>query len=172
MSTLADNERQALDWANAVRTEWGLEPLDEMPQGYHMTRTHCALGRALEGRAVFNLSQFVAVPDESADKVAIMVLPPAVQAFEADFERGYYPHLSAHASDPKPENVSAMRPTASDSPWEGPHIASIRAAVEDERARGTVVIAKPGDLLRHVEAGLALPPLSIVGQVSGRFTLA
>jgi hypothetical protein len=121
--TLESNRRAALGWVNAVRTEWGLPPLDELPKGHLGLGDDCVLGRSTPGLR-YNAAP-VAIdrrrrrrwPGSPRPEVG---LPLEVQMFEADFERGFYPDLEASPlpSDERRRRATIYpgRPTASDSP--------------------------------------------------------
>jgi hypothetical protein len=92
--TLQSNRQYALDWVNAVRAEWGLEPLDELPKGLLGDTTGCTLGRATPG-LLYNAAPVALDRRRRRRRIRTLEipLPDEVQAFEADFERGFYPDL-------------------------------------------------------------------------------
>jgi hypothetical protein len=109
MNTLASNRQQALDWVNAVRTEWGLAPLADLKPGCANSVEGCALGRSLAGRAQFFNTGLVTLGAEP-----VSVLPDAVATFEHDFERGHYPDLLLNTPSSYYTSGRVWRPTAVD----------------------------------------------------------
>lgn len=105
MATLEENRQQALDWANARRSEWDMPKLDELPMGFPGSATACVLGNALNRdsehkRLVsFGGNGFMCVSHLREGRtfkvdVTKVKLPDEVAAFEYDFERGFYNDLA------------------------------------------------------------------------------
>lgn len=86
---LADRKLKALEWANALRTEWGHPALTELPKGHVGNAMNCVIARALptsvsvRGHLMFG------------DKRPSIAVPMNVKEFITAFDKGYYPELVA-----------------------------------------------------------------------------
>lgn len=85
---LADVKTKALEWVNALRTEWGYPSLRKLPKGRRNSSTDCPMARALPDA----MSVYSALKLKSG---TVLGLPLSVTSFVAAFDAGMYPELIA-----------------------------------------------------------------------------
>ncbi len=101
--TLAADREAALEWGNALRAEWMLPPLEELPDGKRCNPTECVLGELLDNRYTFNAGpqahrytgaeNYPCKGHLVAELPMGLDLPEPVQRFETAFEAGLHPDL-------------------------------------------------------------------------------
>jgi hypothetical protein len=85
---LADRKQRALEWVNALRTEWGLPALAELPKGTLRNSNACVLARALPHAAKVDVTVLLKTG-------ARVTLPSECIDFIRAFDGGQYPELIA-----------------------------------------------------------------------------
>ena len=91
VGTLIENAEHALAWVNALRTEWGLEPIEHLKQGVPNNSSGCALAESLayDGGPIAHFINSGTVTFGWNSRQ----MPIEVATFEHDFERRFYPDL-------------------------------------------------------------------------------
>lgn len=87
---LAVRKQKALEWVNALRTEWGHPALPELPKGRIGKAMDCVVARALPGSVSVR-----SMVTTFGDLRASVQIPVDVKWFIEAFDKGYYPELVA-----------------------------------------------------------------------------